>query len=821
MTGALEPPAQALGGLRVVELSTSLTGMQVGQFLADFGAEVVAVEPSGGSPLRSQPAFPLWGRGKQGIELDLHQEADRRVLLDLVADADVLVETFQPGRAARLGLAYDSLAADNPGLVHASVTGFGAEGPLAGIKGYEPLVLAKLGGLSAFSGMLTRPGPAFVATPFASWSATQACLHGILVALYEREGSGRGQHVGTSLAHAVGALDPWGWIVQWVTSQYPEAFLAAPPVSEEGVPNSSFTFRLLVALTADGRWVQFSQVQPRLFQAFMRALGLDWMFEDPTWRTAPDFEDPARRVEFWDLVLEGVRARSLAEWQQVFADDHDVWAEVFRHGSELLHHPQMVHNRMVAEIEDPVRGRVRQPGPLVRMDGTPARCDRPAPALDEHGDELRRRPRRTEAAAAAAPAAPAPTGRLPLEGVTVLELGTFYAAPFGATLLTDYGARVIKIEPLDGDPMRTILPFPETGGARVLQGKESVALDMGSAEGREIIHELARRADLVLQCFRAGVAERVGVDADTLRAVNPDLVYLNAPGYGIDGPNGHCPAFAPTIGAGAGIAWRNVGAAVPERADLSLAEIKASSLRLTAAAGPGFAQADGVSALAVATGLLVGLVARRRGRGAQEMLTTMLSSAAHALSEDMVEYAGRPELIAPDDQFLGLGALYRLYETADGWVFLAVPAEADWEPLVRALAGYADLAGEHFATPEDRRRNDAALGERLAEAFRRRPAADWERDLVAADLGCAAVAPAPVEAQYIGDLGRANGYATDAEHPTFGVHPRLAPLARFSRSAVVARPGCLLGQHTESVLREIGLTDEAIGALLEKGVIQT
>jgi crotonobetainyl-CoA:carnitine CoA-transferase CaiB-like acyl-CoA transferase len=802
-----------------------MTGAQVGQFLADFGAEVVAVEPPTGSPLRHQAAFPLWGRGKHSVVLDVHQDADLSALVDLVVGADVLVEALGPGAAERLGIDYEAVAARNPGLIHASITGFGTEGPLAGIKGYEALVMAKIGGLSGFRGMLSRPGPAFAATPYASWSATQATLHGILAALYEREGSGRGQRTETSLAHAVGALDPWGWMVQWLTQQYPDAFQAAPPIGKDGVPNSSFVYRLLVALTADGRWLQFSQVQPRLFKALMRSVGLDWMFDDPKWQGLPELVDPGLRAELWERLLEAVKEKTLDDWQRIFAADHDVWAEVFRHGSELLHHPQMVHNGMVTEIDDSELGTVRQPGALVRMSETPARLERSAPLLDEHSQL------RTEGWPARYAPGPSghtpfpghesvPTGRGPLEGVTVLELGTFYAAPFGTTLLTDFGARVIKIEPLEGDPMRTILPFPESGAARVMQGKESVALDMASEKGREIIHEIAKGSDLVLQCFRAGVAERLGVDAAALRSTNPDLVYLSAPGYGIDGPNGHCPAFAPTIGAGAGFAWRNIGSAVPERADLSVSEIRVNSLRLTASAGPGFAQADGVSAVVVTTALLLGLLARRRGGGAgQEMLTTMLSSAAHALSEDMVEYEGRARLPLPDDQFFGIGALYRLYETADGWIFLAAPNQSDWAPLVQSVARFADLSGPQFATIASRQQRDEELAQRLSEVFRQRPGSDWEGDLTDADVGCAVVAPAPVEANFLGEMGRANGYVSEVDHPTFGHHPRLSPLVRFSRSEARALPGCLLGQHTQSVLREIGLADDRITALQDKGVV--
>ena len=115
----------------------------------------------------------------------------------------------------------------------------------------------------------------------------------------------------------------------------------------------------------------------------------------------------------------------------------------------------------------------------------------------------------------------------------------------------------------------------------------------------------------------------------------------------------------------------------------------------------------------------------------------------------------------------------------------------------------------------------AELARVLAAMFRRQRADQWETELVAAGIGCVAVTSAPPEAIFLGELGRNNGYLADVTHPTFGEHPRLAPLVRFSRSAVTALPGCLLGQHTASVLEEIGYSDDRIAALREDGVILT
>jgi crotonobetainyl-CoA:carnitine CoA-transferase CaiB-like acyl-CoA transferase len=799
---------QALSGLRVVDLSNTLAGSQASLLFADYGAEVVHVEPPGGSVLRTQPAYPLWARGKKSVELDLRDAADYEVAFGLCCDADVVVETFRPGTADRLGLGYDTLRAENPGVVYGSITAFGRDNAWSNLKGYEGVVMAKVGGYSSLSNLTPRPGPAFGTVPFCSASASHTLAQGILVALYERESSGLGQRVETTLVQGLAAHDTWNWILRLLSRQYSEAFTSVPRVNEaRNLPNSPLAYRLLVALSKDGRWLQFSQTSERLWVAFMRSLGLEWMLSDPKWQDAPNDDDPDVREAFWERMLEEVRARTVAEWNQVFDDDPDVFAEVFRHGTELLHHPQVVHNRQVVVIDDATRGPVTQPAPLARMETTPARVERSAPRLNEHAAEMRGRER---AVHPAPPATAAPTTP-PLAGVTIIELGTFYAAPFGATLLTDYGARVIKIEQLDGDPMRSIVPFPEVGGIKVLQGKESVAVDLHTDAGREIVYELVRRADAVLQSFRAGVVDRLGYDATTLLGINPDLVYLNAPGYGVDGPYGHRPAYAPTIGAGTGLARRNSGPSIPERDDLTMDDVKTNSLRIgTAALGVG--NSDGFSALGAGTALALGLLARKRGAPGQSMLTTMLNTVAHAISEDMVEYGGRGDPPTPDPDLLGFHARYRLYETADGWVFLAAPTTREFDELVAALAPY----GEVDRTDDDR------CAESLGAIFKLRAAADWERDLTARDVACVvSERTSPDAAIMDGDdsLGRTMGIVVDLEHPVIGVYPRLTPLARLSRSEGLTGGAPLLGEHTDSVLAEIGYSEGRIAELREQGVI--
>ncbi len=727
-------------------------------------------------------------RGKQSIELDLKQRADRDTLLGLAHDADVLIETFRPGVADRLGLGFERLAADNPRIVYASITGFGRTGPYAAVKGYEGLVMAKLGVNAAFRAMTRASRPPFVDTPWCSFSASQTALHAILAALYERERSGLGQRVEANLVQGFAALDTWAWFLHLIAERWPEAFEAVAVFDDDGVPASPFPYMLLNPLTKDGRWLQFAQVRPHLFVALMRALGLEWMLTDPHWAGIPVFEDAERRLGLWEKMLEAAGAKTLAEWEAIFDVDPDVFAELFRRGPEVLDHPQLVHDGQVVEIEQPGVGVVRQPGPLVQMERTPASVCRPAPSLGQH------QPRTSLDQRSAPPlmvAGDAP-GDLPLAGVTVLELAVLYAAPFGATLLADLGARVIKVEPLDGDPIRTIVPFPEAGGAKVMQGKESICVDLSTPEGLALVHELARRSDLVLQGFRAGAAERLGVDAATLCSMNPDLVYLAAPGYGTGPPCGHRPSFAPSIGAAGGIALANLGDTVAEAPGLDLDQVRDGAIRLSGAGAQTNAQADGFAALGVATGLLLGLVARERGAGGQTMVASMLSTIAHAMGAHVVDVPGTAGTATPDHELRGLGARYRIYDATDGWVFLAAPCEHEWEPLVAALAPYVDLAGDgRFTNESDRCRNDAELAEVLAVVFASRGKDDWERELVRGDVGCVAVTTESIETMlWSNSFSGAAGYLVDVEHPIFETHPRLAPLVRFSRSSTPRRARC-------------------------------
>jgi crotonobetainyl-CoA:carnitine CoA-transferase CaiB-like acyl-CoA transferase len=805
-----------LAGVVILDLSTTLPGAQATQFLADCGADVIMVEPPDGSALRQLAGWPALLRGRRSVTLDLHDDTDLDRLRGLLRRADVVVNTLRPATAERIGLTPELLAERYPRLVVATITGWGSTGPWRDYKGWEALIMAKTGVMHGKRGLTPRPGPAYISVPYASWGAAHAAVQGVLAALIERESSGRGQIVESNLVTGMGSMDPYNWFYEMVLQRYPGAFEPMDAsYDDQGRPQAYLIYALLVAATKDGRWLQFAQVSPRLMQAWLNELDLMAELADPKWQGFPMLPTPELRTEWWDMMLERVRARTLAEWEQAFDANHDLSGELFRTPDESLDHPQVIHDGRAVTVTDPVLGPVRQPSTLIHSSGKPLTTLRPAPRLGEHNATLTLAAPQVGAETVPQDAGP---NVLPLDGVTILEFGSMFAGPYGATVLTDLGARVIKVEPLDGDNIRNLVAFPEAGGAKVLQGKESVAVDFTTPEGLELVYELAKRCDIVLQCFRGKAAERAKIDETMLKAINPDLVFLSTSGYGVEGPFAHRAAYAPSIGAASGLAVIDSHDAARQPADLDDAHRKAVTLHAGSATPA--VQSDGIAALGVASALMIGLYAKRRGIQIPNMVTTMLGTVQQALIVHNSSYTGRPAIPAADNDFCGLSALYRMYRAADGWVFLAAPLAHEWPAFAKAMAAYVDLdADERFTSAAARADNDCALIDALTPVFATKTKLEWEHELSSQDVGCVEVAERNPELLLQTDPYFEAGYSVEAHSPIFEHHRRLAPLFRFSRSRTKADAGCTIGQHTDAVLREIGLNEVRIADLRARGVV--
>jgi len=498
-----------------------------------------------------------------------------------------------------------------------------------------------------------------------------------------------------------------------------------------------------------------------------------------------------------------------AQWQERFADERNLSAEPFLPPGGALEHPQFIAIGDVVEVPGPTGEATRQLGPIFDVPARPLTPAGPAPGLGE--GRVGFDGRSTLPDAVRGDGTPGPGL---LSGVTVLEMGMWIALPFAATQLAELGARVIKLEPLEGDPMRTIGPY----SYKIVQGKESIALDLKRPEAREIVHRLVTRADAVLHSYRPGVPERLGIDFETLRQINPRLVYLYNGSYGSRGPKSYAPAFHVTGGAVAGGAYAQAGLGCPPPAEpeLSRDEMARVShrLELSNEANPDFN-----SAVTAAAAVTMGLYAREKTGEAIEIETRMMLSNAMMMSADFIEYAGRPPRRELDAELNGLGPLYRLYQAAEGWVFVAVPRARDFARLCDALEIGSVAVDERFATAEARALNADALADALGAAIAKRDAEDLEADLTARGIACMRADQGPYRSWLFDqEWAREQGIIVDIADSIEG------PYTRYGAPVTNDRPVPLQGAfasgaNTRDLLLEIGFSEAEIATFLSEGIV--
>jgi crotonobetainyl-CoA:carnitine CoA-transferase CaiB-like acyl-CoA transferase len=661
----------ALEGVRVVDFGQWIAGPLAAMLLGDQGAEIVHVDPPGGPRWKTRANATL-NRGKAGLTLDLARDQDRAHAWRLIDAADVVIENFRPGVMERLGLGAREAMERNPGLVYCSLPGFASDDPRASVPAWE-------GVLGAATGVYLQGGETrFTALPIPSTFGAIAGAVAIVMALLARERDGLGQRVEVPLFDATFlAIGSTGLLVN------------GKP--DGGRPDDPWAgiFRC-----ADGRWIRLSLATFRFLDRFVHAVGKpDWVAKGYVQRERPG--PLARGTELRERqqadLAELFRSRPAAEWEAL-GRRADVPLTLVRTTGEWLATDHARSAGIVARVIDPEIGATIQPGPAVRLTATPGEA-RPRRS-GEHTTSFAARPSRGRSRPATADRL-----RAALDGIRVVDLTQVLAGPTATRTLAEFGAEVVKINN----------PREEGAGYRwqvhryhtdVNRGKRTMLLDLKAPEGLDVLARLVEGADVVMQNFRLGVAERLGLGYEQLRTRRPALVYGSVSFCGYGGPWERMPGYEPNAQAVTGMAARVGGDGSPP--------------------GPQpFAPND------YATGLLgafaVGLALFHRQRsGEGQHAQTSLVAAATVLQATVI--APEDDVVSGPDA-LGWGPLQRLYRASDGWFFLgAGDAQGGRLATVDGIHGIAGLDGP-------------ALQVALQACFAKRPVTEWVGALTAAGIG--------------------------------------------------------------------------------------
>jgi crotonobetainyl-CoA:carnitine CoA-transferase CaiB-like acyl-CoA transferase len=390
----------------------------------------------------------------------------------------------------------------------------------------------------------------------------------------------------------------------------------------------------------------------------------------------------------------------------------------------------------------------------------------------------------------------------PLQGLRVVDCSAIIAGPIATAFLATYGADVIKVEPLEGDALRS---YPSTlpGLSRyflgINRGKRSLALDLKHPDGLAIARRLARTADVFVESYRPGVAGRLGLDPATLRGENPRLIYCSVSAFGQTGPLAERPGLDPVVQSYGGLAWEQGAAdeAAPELVRGSLVDYYTGSLAVS--------------------GILLALIARGQ-TGAGQRIETSLLDGVLAMQAGRAFWAEAVETPDAVRDLLG-DRVSRIYPTRDGHLYLYVELPKFWTGLCRTLGLEAWLDDPRLRTMVGRHTHKAELIRAISERLGTKTAAEWETRFAEADVPCTRVRSVPE--MLVDPQALINGTLATVSHPTLGPVRLLGvPVRLADTPGAPAGPPPAIGEHTDAVLSEAGLPAAEIARLRQAGVVR-
>ena len=783
-----QPPPADLDGLVVLDGSVGIAGAYASKLLGDAGATVTVVEPPGGSPLRRWNWAGHLLPGEDGALFRHLRHGQRSVvaaggegrLAELVEGADIVITSGCGPLPMPAGL-----AADHRGLVVVSITPYGLTGPDSARPATEFTVQADSGAL-AIRGTVDRP-PIQLAGRIVEWVAGAYAGFAALASHGRQAATGDGDLIDISLCE----------VANLTGSMFYDLIhsLSGRPALERPARNVEIPS---IEPAADG-WVGFATSTRQQFESFCLLI------------ERPDLMDTG------EWASQAARTARADEWNRMVGDwttRHTITEIVDRAGELRIPVAPVADGPAVVELAqvkargvmicDPT-GRFLLPRRPWTIDGEPPPAPLPAPAVDAHGSIPA--PRHRER--------PAPSGRhdLPLRGVTVVDLTTWWAGPSATALLAALGADVVHVEStrrLDGIRMAggmfALRPQWWEQSNFFLQAntnKYGLTLDLDTSAGRDLALRLIERADVVVENFTPRVVESFDLGWDVVHATNPRTVMVRMPAFGLDGPWRDRPGFAQTMEQISGLAW--------------LTGHKDDQPRIQR--GP----CDPNGGVHAAFAALVGLARRDRTGSGCFVEAPLFEAALNVAAEIVLEWTAYGNRIERDGNRGPAAAPQGLYPCAgrEQWLALAVESDDQW----RACCAVMD-------------RRDLAEDPRLASGGGRR----WEHDRIdeaigtwasqrgltaaVAALNCAGVPAAPAADPRTSSQQRqfaARGYFEQVEHPVAGTHPipglpwRATGVERWIRT-----PAPTLGQHNREILGGwLGCDEGQLDALEADGVIGT
>ncbi len=715
----------ALSGIRVLDFGQYVAGPLAASLLCDQGAEVIRIDPPGG-PRDPSAAGAIFNRGKKSVVLDLKSEADKNVALQLVDTADVLIENFRPGKFSSLGLSYAALAERNPRLVYCSLPGFAQDDPRSSLAGWESVIAAATD--------TYRPGPGSIGSepkfwnlPVASYFAAMLAATAAVNALNAQRRDGLGQHIEVPLFDAMfTAIGARG--------------MQRPPPADLPLDITGFG----VYECKDGRHVHFAPVAPRFMDWFVTAAGVaDWAMEGLLDRDRlATYPEVALRLrsKLTDLFM----TRTALAWEDL-AEKAGVPLAVCRTTGEWADTAHALASQSVVSIDDIEYGPMKQPGIPVRLSVSKERIQSPRHPLNADRSSVLAEfmPPSTQSLRHTKLKLDRPCTTPSLKGVRVLDLTQIWAGPTAARALAEFGADVIKIN----SPHLPIMSHYD-----VNRGKRSILLDFSDAADMEIFYQLVKSADIVLQNFRHGVAERLCVGYENLVKIKPDIIYASVSAFGYDGPwcsrRGYEVQAQAAVGAQVDFGWPDHAARLPYEIN------------------------DYGTGVLTAFGLSLALLHHARTGQGQQIHSALGYTATLFQSLRFAELA-EPNHAPPElKSTLGRHAFNRLYRARDQWFFFKLDQESILHlqqmlelPLLGSLP-------------------DADLQDLLAKTFSHQELDFWVRKLHPCDPVIQRLIT--VQELMTDPWVVKHGLSLNREHKDIGMIRTIGPVARLSRTPLMA-----------------------------------